>query len=68
MILGFCVDDTGLGKPINYKITKNSKKLISDNKKKLCFTKTMYPGEGLTPYDIEDDSSENKEELVVKNN
>ena len=66
MIIGFCVDNTGLGKPINYKLTK--KKLIN-KPKKIRYTRPVWSDIiGITPFDIiEDDNSVLTEELVVKN-
>lgn len=51
MIIGFCVDNTGLGKPINYTISKNNK---NSKPKIIKYSKPLSDNAGFTPFDIID--------------
>lgn len=59
MIIGFCVDNTGLGKPINYTITKNNK---NSKPKIIKYSKLLLDNAGFTPFDIIDEALSEKED------
>ena len=69
MIIGFCVDNNGLGKPVKYHI-----KTVGNNKKhieSIKYSKLMCDNEGITPYElieIDTNTSDDKIEEVIKNN